>query len=154
MMEKRYIEEVKLEERFGRENHWKVPEGYFHVMAEEVMAKLPEQKDVPRFVEMTRWQKIKPYVYLAAMFCGIWLMMNVFGRVAGSSSVNLDNPPERIAMLMEMPEVHEIDYVMPTSVMSDIAIEEEVSDSYDSMAEFEDAFEEAGTEDDEQAMDN
>lgn len=56
-----------------------VPEGYFKSFADKVMAQIPQEK--PKVVEMPRhtfWQTVRPYVYMAAMFAGIWLMMNMF----------------------------------------------------------------------------
>lgn len=56
-----------------------VPEGYFDSFADRMMAQLPA--DEPKVVELPRrglWATVRPYVYMAAMFAGIWLMMNMF----------------------------------------------------------------------------
>ena len=37
-------EEKKINDIFGKENHFKVPEGYFDNFAEQMMAKIPEQE--------------------------------------------------------------------------------------------------------------
>ena len=53
----------------GRENPFKVPEGYFDQFTDDLMAKLPERtfdEEAPR--KVTLWDKVKPVVYLAAMF--------------------------------------------------------------------------------------
>lgn len=139
--------EKELLDRFGRENHWQVPEGYFESFAEKMMENLPEQQ-APRFVEMTRWQKLKPYVYLAAMFAGIWLMMNVFGRFADNGRINLENPPERLAQLVQQTESQDM-YMIPSSVMSDVSIETEVADAYDNFEDFEADFEATADEESE-----
>lgn len=34
----------KINDIFGKENHFKVPEGYFDNFAEQMMAKIPEQE--------------------------------------------------------------------------------------------------------------
>ncbi len=35
-------EEKKINDIFGKENHFKVPEGYFDNFAEQMMAKIPD----------------------------------------------------------------------------------------------------------------
>lgn len=62
----------------GRENPFKVPEGYFDQFTDDLMAKLPERtfdEEAPR--KVTLWDKVKPVVYLAAMFAGIAAMFAV-----------------------------------------------------------------------------
>lgn len=139
-------EEQLLLDRFGRKGPWKVPEGYFAQMMTEVEGKLPEQPQEQRYVEMTRWQKLKPYVYLAAMFIGIWVMMNVFGRVMTSRELNLDNPPEQYAKLMEKAVEQDAVYI-PTSLMSAMETEEAVLSEFTDMNEFVEAFNEADAAD-------
>lgn len=139
-------EEQMLLDRFGRKGPWKVPEGYFAQMMTEVEGKLPAQPQEQRYVEMTRWQKLKPYVYLAAMFLGIWVMMNVFGRVMTSRELNLDNPPEQYAQLMENAVEQDAVYI-PTSLMSAMETEDAVLSEFTDMNEFVEAFNEAGATD-------
>lgn len=139
-------EEQMLLDRFGRKGPWKVPEGYFAQMMTEVEGKLPAQPQEQRYVEMTRWQKLKPYVYLAAMFLGIWVMMNVFGRVMTSRELNLDNPPEQYAQLMEKAVEQDAVYI-PTSLMSTMETEDAVLSEFTDMNEFVEAFNEAATTD-------
>lgn len=130
--------EEKLIEKYGREGGWKVPEGYFDSVFAEIGAKLPDVPEVQRHVEMTRWQKIKPYVYLAAMFAGIWLMMKVFYHASGNVTLNLENPPEHIAMAMAESDGYDY-YIMPETI-SDVALENDVCGQYNSMEEFAEDF--------------
>lgn len=139
-------EEQLLLDRFGRKGPWKVPEGYFAQMMTEVEGKLSDQPQEQRYVEMTRWQKLKPYVYLAAMFLGIWVMMNVFGRVMTNRELNLDNPPEQYAQLMEKAVEQDAVYI-PTSLMSAMETEDAVLSEFTDMNEFVEAFNEAGATD-------
>lgn len=128
-------QEEKLIEKYGREGGWKVPEGYFESVYKEIDAKLPPYPATPRHVEMTAWQRVKPYVYLAAMFAGIWLMMKVFYNASGSVELNLDNPPEHIAMAMS--ESDFTDVCMMQETMSDLELEREVIKDYNSIEDFE-----------------
>lgn len=145
MGDKIYKEEELLERRFGRDDHRRVPEGYFDALMTEVMSKLPEQEQEPRYVKMTRWEKLKPYVYLAAMFAGIWLMMNIFGRVIKSDQVSLDNPPEAIAMAMSSPRNHEA-YYIPDELVSEMQVVDDVSSEFTDMEDFRESFDAADRE--------
>ncbi|MCC8070750.1 MAG: hypothetical protein LIO90_02965 [Bacteroidales bacterium] len=75
-----------------------VPEGYFEDFAQRMAASLPKQpwedeaasagqgaKIAPR----SFWQKVRPYVYMAAMFAGIWCMMKMFDLMRPSQNVNI-----------------------------------------------------------------
>ncbi len=59
-------------------NPFKVPEGYFDNLTSEVMNKLPEKETTGLNVkEPTMWDKVKPWVYMAAMFAGAALIIRV-----------------------------------------------------------------------------
>ena len=62
-------EENKLPPKAGYRNPFKVPEGYFENLTENIMNNLPEQHIEK--IKVTLWCKIKPWIYMAAMFCGI-----------------------------------------------------------------------------------
>lgn len=145
MSEKRYKEEEKLTERYGRDGGWTVPEGFFSTFEQEMMDQLPSYPETPRPVKMTTWRRIQPYVYLAAMFAGIWLMMQVFIKVSGDNRINPENPPALIAQIMNTSDIKEVMYI-PDDVMSDVELEQEVTDSFQSMTDFEAAFYAAGME--------
>lgn len=71
-------EEDEILRKVGTGNAFKVPEGYFENLTSEVMDKFPEQKK-PAFElkEPTRWDKLKPLLYMAAMFVGAALIIRV-----------------------------------------------------------------------------
>ena len=71
-------EEDKLLKKVGTDNPFTVPEGYFERLTSDVMNTLPEQ-EAPRFVmkKVTTWDRIKPWVYMAAMFVGAALIIKV-----------------------------------------------------------------------------
>lgn len=56
---------------------YKVPEGYFEQFTARMVEQLPE-RELPKPEIITPWQKFRPYIYMAAMFAGIWLMVQVF----------------------------------------------------------------------------
>lgn len=129
--------EDKLREKYGTDPGFRVPEGYFEELNNKIMAQLPPYQSTPRTVNMTLWQRVKPYVYLAAMFAGIWLMMNVFHRVSSVETLSLDNPPAALAYAMEL---NSDEYIPYTTVENDYALEKAISESYESIDEFEKDF--------------
>lgn len=69
-------EEDTILSKVGTENPFRVPEGYFEQFADSLMERLPRQEAalfVPK--EPTLWDKVKPWVYMAAMFAGAALII-------------------------------------------------------------------------------
>lgn len=66
-------EEDFIREQAGKENPFKVPEGYFESLTKQVMNQLPDIPQAAPVTEPTSWQKIKPWLYMAAMFIAILL---------------------------------------------------------------------------------
>ncbi len=130
-------EDKYLKDKFGNESPWLVPDDYFDNLPERIVASLPAEDPEPAvtFSDLSRWQKIKPYVYLAAMFAGIWLMVNMFTRVSGLETLSLDNPPENIAMIMAEHDPSDLINASVSS-LSDIDLEMEVGSEYDSFDDF------------------
>lgn len=128
--------EEKLKDEIGRETGFILPEGSLEKVYAEVKSKLPDRK-VGKPAIVTRWQRIRPYIYMAAMFAGIWCMMKVFHTVS-SSDISLENPPEFVAeAVMELPSG---DTYGTVSNLKDFEVEAEVSDNYDDIADFEKDF--------------
>jgi hypothetical protein len=63
----------------GNKNPFKVPEGYFDRLSDRLLSQLPE-RTVESPQPPSLWQRVQPWVYMAAMFCGIALMVNLFTR--------------------------------------------------------------------------
>ncbi len=55
---------------------FKVPENYFSQLNESIMAALP-QKETPAIETVSMWEKSKPWVYMAAMFFGLFFIIQV-----------------------------------------------------------------------------
>lgn len=76
-----------------------VPDGYFGSFVREMAGKLPyrpEIEDPEKIADKpaTLWQKVRAYVYMAAMFAGVWCMLNMFASMtnAGKLTPMADNP--------------------------------------------------------------
>ena len=62
----------------GTSNPFRVPDHYFENFTQELMNKLPEKEPMPLMSEPTLWQRVNPWIYMTAMFCGIMLSVRVF----------------------------------------------------------------------------
>lgn len=55
-----------------------VPQGYFENLTQNVMASLPEQESVySTKIIVTPWMRIRPYLYAAAAFAGIFFTIKL-----------------------------------------------------------------------------
>lgn len=76
-----------------------VPEGYFEDFAATMASRLPfrEELDMPAAKptpRQTHWMRVRPYVYMAAMFAGAWCLLKTFSLMAGDpNNTNLDDYP-------------------------------------------------------------
>lgn len=70
-------EEKELFQKIGKENPFKVPEGYFENLTQQVMERLPEKEPQPT-QEISMWERVKPWAYMAAMFVGLMFTVQVF----------------------------------------------------------------------------
>ena len=94
-----------LEKIRKRDGGMTVPPGYFDDFARRMASELPRQPwedeaegaatgAVIKPRQRTFWQAVRPYVYMAAMFAGVWLMMNIFDRIMPAHpDLSVDNNP-------------------------------------------------------------
>jgi len=98
-----------------------VPEGYFEQFVsrmESQLAGMPATA-TPRQAKGGLWYTVRPYVYMAAMFAGIWCMMHIFNFM-GSNNVDLaiDSHPVVAAALSDDEFVEE--YIIPDAAGFDL----------------------------------
>ena len=112
-------EEDNILKKVGKENVFRVPDGYFENLTSEVMSRLPE-KETPAIIkrEPTKWERIKPWVYVTAMFVGAALII----RVAST-----DRTPVNNRMAMDEPETEVvsdeyISAVLDNSMLDDYSL--------------------------------
>ena len=70
--------EENILRKVGTGNPFRVPDHYFEHFTQELMNKLPEKEPMPLMSEPTLWERVKPWLYMTAMFCGIMLSVKVF----------------------------------------------------------------------------
>lgn len=112
-------EEDNILKKVGKENVFRVPDGYFENLTSEVMSRLPE-KETPVIIkrEPTKWERIKPWLYMTAMFVGAALII----RVAST-----DRTPVGDRMAMDEPETEVvsdeyISAVLDNSMLDDYSL--------------------------------
>lgn len=71
-------EENKLLRNVGTKNCFRVPDRYFEDFSKDLMNNLPEKETSYAAEETTLWQRVKPWLYMTAMFCGIMLSVKIF----------------------------------------------------------------------------
>ena len=71
-------EESEILNKIGRDAGFRVPEGYFDDFNSRMKDMLPEVEITEVDQKTTLWVTIRPYLYMAAMFAGVWCMMKVF----------------------------------------------------------------------------
>ena len=59
-------EDQEIRERFGHENPFRVPAGYFDQLAERVMSQLPERSAQEEFHSPSHQVTLRPWLYAAA----------------------------------------------------------------------------------------
>lgn len=120
-------------EKAGHKTGYTVPEGYFDSVRSKIMLNLPEyQEEKPE--KLSKWKRVQPYIYMAAMFAGIWCMMKMFHMMT-TTDLSLDNPPATVALAMADPD-HNAYWISETDNSEVFELEDELCDSYDSFDDF------------------
>lgn len=121
----------------GGQSGMTVPEGYFKEFNERMFSQLPvlefEDEHKRELVKRSIWSRVRPYVYMAAMFAGIWCMMNIFNLVGKGSDMSLDSHPALVAAVDN--DVYFNDYIVPT--IDDQTLMDELYDEGFDTADFE-----------------
>ncbi len=117
-------EEDKLQKMIGTENPFRVPEGYFENLTSEVMNRLPEKEKsvVAPHKEPTMWERVRPWLYMTAMFIGAALII----RVAST-----DHTPaaDRVAAEESETEMEYINMAVDNSMLDDYSLYVYLADS-------------------------
>lgn len=101
--------------KVGTKNPFRVPDHYFEDFTQGLMNKLPEKEPIPSMPEPSLWQRVKPWVYMTAMFCGIMLSVRVF----------VGNPKEN-----EFPEIGQVEAESLTDEDWEIMVDRIMMDDY------------------------
>lgn len=109
-------QESDILNKIGTEPGFKVPDGYFDNFKKQMSEALPERKFEPEAAP-SKWLRIRPWVYMAAMFAGVWCMMQIFADMKKANSRNLGFNPEIADAMQDEKFVDE--YMMIDNNISD-----------------------------------
>jgi len=127
-------EESQILKKIGKEAGFKVPDGYFEQFNQRMAEMLPEVEITEVEATPSLWMRIRPYVYMAAMFAGVWCMMEIFSHFNGTSDLN-----QRVAnMGSEISVGDNADQMIMNGVVSD----------YDLIMNYQDSIEMTAAQDD------
>ncbi|MBR5159090.1 MAG: hypothetical protein IKW84_05860 [Bacteroidaceae bacterium] len=84
----------KIDEREAR-RPFTVPEGYFENLTQNIMASLPEQESIySTNIVVTPWMRIRPYLYAAAAFAGIFFCIKAAVGINSRNAVEVAQTEE------------------------------------------------------------
>ncbi|MBO5272831.1 MAG: hypothetical protein J6B30_08450 [Muribaculaceae bacterium] len=89
-------EDKNILDKVNRHSGMTTPENYFADFAEQMMQKLPEKEEAIITKPVTTWQRIRPFVYLVAMFAGIWCMVKMVDLISTGASLQTEQSTEQI----------------------------------------------------------
>lgn len=117
-------EEDNILKKVGTENAFRVPDGYFENLTSEIMNRLPE-KETPVFKqkEPTKWDRIKPWLYMAAMFVGAAMIIRV------ASTDRSPAAADRVATDDSETEMEYINMAVDNSMLDDYSLYVYLADS-------------------------
>lgn len=116
-------EEDELVKKYGTKNPFMVPEGYFENFSKELMNRLPEKEQVSAPETISTWQRVKPWVYMAAMFCGLMLSVRVF-----VGPPKQDTPVFTAAETEQLSDEY-VETILDHSMMDDYALYQYLTDA-------------------------
>lgn len=128
------MKEQNILDKVDRKTGYTVPPHYFDSVRSKIMENLPEYQEQKQ-PDFSVWQRIKPYLYMAAMFAGIWCMMKMFHMIT-TTDLSLDNPPQAVAMAIAESDHSYWDIYHSNDNAESFILEEELSANYSSIEEF------------------
>ena len=106
-------EEDYLIERVGKENPFRVPEGYFDTLASQVMARVDAEPAVVRPVRKAKSVWLRPVFYAAASVCALFVCATVW-LSQGTSETTASSQLSTVSSPLSSPDAFDeaADYVM------------------------------------------
>lgn len=90
-------------------NPFTVPDNYFDNIGDEIMKNLPE-REYPEPVKVTMWAKVKPWIYMAAMFVGAYFMLQVLVKTS-DTNIGSEQKTDQYWSEMQITEDEFYDYI-------------------------------------------
>ncbi|MDE6270910.1 MAG: hypothetical protein K2M12_08690 [Muribaculaceae bacterium] len=113
-------------DKIARNDGLKAPDGYFGDFARRMAEQLPDRPELQQMGVVipprTMWERVRPYVYMAAMFAGVWCMLKMFTGITASDSLTpMENNPI-------MAEAFGNEYFMNHYVLDEVSYNDVVED--------------------------
>lgn len=118
-------EESEILNKLGKDAGFKVPDNYFEQFNQRMAQSLPPVTITDTAQRPSLWVRVRPYIYMAAVFAGVWCMMKVFDSVNGSA--------DRQARFSAMAEGIKIDSNAEDFIMCGMAADYDLLDYEDSL---------------------
>ena len=83
-------------DQINRNSGMTTPENYFADFTEKMMQSLPEKQE-PVIKPLSTWQRVRTYVYMAAMFAGIWCMVEMVNLITSSAGTPIESNEQIVA---------------------------------------------------------
>lgn len=110
--------------KINRRTGMTVPEGYFDDFVRRMQAQIPERPaaTVAAKPRGNLWYTLRPYVYMAAMFAGIWCMLHIFNFM-GTNDVDLSIDSHPIVAEALSNDTFVEEYILPDYDESDLFLQ-------------------------------
>ena len=107
----------KIDEREVR-RPFTVPEGYFDNLTQNIMTSLPQQESIySTKIVVTPWMRIRPYLYAAAAFAGIFFCIKAAIGINSRNNVEVAQTEETTIYSDEY-----IDSFLETAMIDDFTL--------------------------------
>lgn len=115
-------EDSNLLKKYGKKMPFNTPEGYFDRFTEQLMEQLPrkEEAETPK---ISMWDRIKPWVYMTAMFCGL-----MFGIRVIMGDKQTDSYEGAMENISDLPEEY-IEPIVEQTMMDDYTLYQYLTDA-------------------------
>lgn len=129
-------------DKCSRKDGLTVPTGYFDDFAKRMAENLPARPELEMAMpeKRTFWQTVRPYVYMAAMFMGVWCMLSLFTKLSSASDkLSIEANPELATAVSNERFVEDYiiddinEYDIYDSMLADSIDMQDIGDSLDSM---------------------
>ncbi|MBR6444939.1 MAG: hypothetical protein IKS94_00665 [Prevotella sp.] len=81
-------EEILIQEKFGKKQPFRVPEGYFEHFAENMMAQLPNERAKVVKMQLRKHWKVAVGVAVAACFCAVLFSVGKLWKDSSDESLS------------------------------------------------------------------
>ena len=100
-------ENNKLDELMNRQP-FRVPEGYFEGFTDDFISRLPE-KSVSEAKKISLYDRVKPWLYMAALFVGAIIIFNIYN--SSNTSADANNGMAKTTNVTETDDAEFLEYI-------------------------------------------